>query len=128
MKGLNKLYYIKKEIEVLTDEIKNIPEISGIDMSGMPHSNNIGDPVYSLILKKDKLIERLNQKIEQYLNELIRIESIIDGIEDIEVRIIARMRFVQNKKWAEIGEEVHADRTACYRKLNKYFDKAKLHT
>ena len=126
MKGLNKLYYIKKEIEDLKEEIKNIPEISGINMSGMPHSNTVGDPIYNIMQKKEKLIERLNKKIERYLDELIRIENIIDGIDDIEVRTIARMRFVQNKKWAEIGEAVHIDRTACYRKVKNYFEK--LHT
>lgn len=123
MKGLNKLYYIKREIEDLREEIKNIPEISGVTMSGMPHSNKISDPIYNLIQKKEKLIERLNKKIEKYLDELVRIENIIDGIEDIEIKTIARMRFIQNKKWVEIGEEVHIDRTACYRKLKKYFDK-----
>lgn len=123
MRRWNKLYYIKKEIEEIKLEIKNLPEISGIDMSGMPHSNKISDPVYNLMLKKDKLIEKLNKKMEEYLDELIRIEGIIDGIEDIEIRTIARMRFVENKKWGDIGEEVHLDRTACYRKLKKYCEK-----
>lgn len=126
MKGLNKLYYIKKEIEELKEEIKNIPEISGIDMSGMPHSNTASDPIYNIFQKKEKLIERLNKKIERYLDELIRIENVIDGIEDIKVRTIARMRFVQNKKWEDIGKAVHIDRTACYRKLKNYVEK--LHT
>ena len=128
MKGLNKLYYLRIEIEDLKEEIKNIPEISGIDMSGMPHSNAVGDPIYNLIQKKEKLVERLHKKMERYLDELIRIENIIDDIEDIEIRTIARMRFVQNMKWADIGEEVHIDRTACYRKLKNYLEKAKLHT
>ena len=128
MKGLNKLYYLKMEIEDLKEEIKNIPEISGLDMSGMPHASGVSDPIYNLIQKKEKLVARLHKKMERYLDELIRIENIIDGIDDIEIRTIARMRFVQNKKWAEIGEEVHIDRTACYRKLKKYLEKAKLHT
>ena len=127
MKGLNKLYYIKREIEDLKDEIKNIPEISGIDMSGMPHSKTVGDPVYNLMQKKEKLVERLYKKMEKYLDELMRVEEIIDSIEDIEIRTIARMRFVLNMKWVDIGEEVCLDRTACYRKLKKYCD-SKLHT
>lgn len=120
---INKLYYIKREIEDLSEEIKNIPEISGLNMSGMPKGTSVSDPIYNLIQKKEKLVERLNRKIEQYLDELIRIENIIDGIEDVEIRTIARMRFVQNMKWVDIGEEVNLDRTACYRKLKKYFDK-----
>lgn len=126
MRGLNKLYYIKKDIESIKEEIKNIPEISGIDMSGMPHSNAVGDPTYNLMLKKEKLIEKLNKKIEKYLDELIRIENIIDGIEDIEIRTMARMRFVQNMKWEDIGEQVHLDRTVCSRKVRKYLKNMEL--
>ena len=121
MRGLNKLYYIKKDIESIKEEIKNIPEISGIDMSGMPHGSGVGDPVYNLFLKKEKLVEKLNKKIEIYLDELIRIENIIDGIEDVEVRTIARMRFIQHKTWEKIGDELNYDRTTCSKKVRDYF-------
>lgn len=120
MRGLNRLYYIKKEIEDIKFEIKTLPEPSGINMSGMPHANAIGNPVYNLIQKKENLIKKLNKKIEMYFDELIRIENIIDQIEDIEIRAMARMRFVQNMKWEDIGEQVHLDRTVCSKKVRKY--------
>ena len=126
MKRLNKPYYIKIEIEEIKEEIKNIPVICGVNMSGMPHSTSVSDPAYNLLIKKEKLIEKLNRKMEQYIDELMKVESIIDEIEDEEIRVIARMRFIQNKKWVDIGKEVHIDRTACYRKLNNYF--RNLHT
>lgn len=122
LKDLNKLYYIKREIEDLKEEIKSIPEISSIDISGMPHSNTVSDPIYNLIQKKEKLIERLNKKIEQYLDELIRIENIIDQIDDIEIRSMARMRFIKNMKWEDIGEQVHLNRSVCSKKVRKYLD------
>ena len=122
MKGINKLYYIKKDIKALQEEIKSIPEISAMQFTGMPHSNSISDPTYNLYQRKDKLVERLNKKIEKYLDELERVENIIEHIDDIEVRAMARMRFVLHKKWEDIGEEVHLDRTACYRKVKKYIE------
>ena len=120
MRGLNKLFYIKKEIESLQMEIKNLPEISGLNMSGMPSSGGVSDPVYNLIVKKEKLIEKLNKKIERYFDELARVETIIDSIDDLEVRTIARLRYVHFMKWEKIGEAVHMDRTICSRKLRKY--------
>lgn len=122
MRGLNKLYYLKKEIEAIRKEIESIPEISGIEMSGMPHSTNVSDPITAYLIKKDKLVDKLNRKINLYLDELIRIENIIDQIEDEEIRAIARMRFIQNMKWEDIGEQVHLDRTVCSKKVRKYFD------
>ena len=126
MKGLNKLYYLKLEIDELRDEIDNIPEISSSQITGMPRSNGISDPVWMLQVKKQKLVERLSKKIEKYLDELTRVEDIIDKIEDVEVRAIARMRFIKNLKWEEIGIEMDYDRSVCYRKLNNYLKNKKI--
>ena len=120
MRGLNKLYYLRLDIRDLQEEIKSIPDVSGMNYSGMPHSTDVSDQTFNLVLKKERLIERLNRKIEQYLDELARIENIIDGIEDVEIRTIARMRLIQNMKWEDIGEQVHLDRTVCSKKLRKY--------
>lgn len=122
MKGLNKLYYLRLEIKDLQEEIRSIPDVGGMNYSGMPHSTGISDPTFSLLLKKEKLIERLNKKIEIYLEELARIEDIIDRIEDVEVRAIARMRYIQNMKWEEIGRKLNYDRTSCAKKLKNYFE------
>lgn len=120
MGGLNKLYYLKKEIEEIKWEINNLPEISSSQMTGMPHSGGVSDPVFNLMLKKDKLVEKLNRKIERYMDELIRIEDIIEQIDDDEIRLMARMRFIKCMKWEDIGEKVHLDRTVCSRKVRKY--------
>jgi hypothetical protein len=128
VRGLNKLYYIKRDIESIKEELNNIPEISGIDMSGMPHSTAVSDPVYQLYLKREKLFKRLNIKIERYFDELERIENIIDSIEDVEIRTMARMRFVLNMKWEDIGDKVGYDRTVCSKKVRKYIDKMNAET
>ena len=120
MRGLNKLYYLKLDIENIKEEIKNMPTISSPQIEGMPHGSGTSDSVFSYVVKKEALVERLNVKIVKYTEELARIENIIDGIDDTEIRTIARMRFAQCMKWEEIGEKVHMDRTNCARKLKKY--------
>ena len=121
MKTLNKLYFLKIEINELKDEIKNLSEISSSSMSGMPHSTTLSDPTPNHLFKKEKLVEKLNKKLDKYFDELIRIENVIDDIEDPETRIIARMRFIENLKWVDIGKKVNMDRSVCSRKLKKYF-------
>ena len=122
MRGLNKLYYLKIDIENLKTEIENLPTISSPQLTGMPHGTGISNPVVEYVIKKEELIKKLNQKIEKYTEELIRIEGIIDGIDDIEVRAIARMRFIQNMRWEDIGEKIHLERTTCSKKLRKYIN------
>jgi hypothetical protein len=128
MRGLNKLYYIKIEIENIKEEIKSLPTISSPQLSGMPHGSGVSNPVEKYFLKKEALIEKLNKKIAEYTDELIRIEGIIDSIEDDEVRAIARMRYIQHMKWEDIGEKVHLERTTCSKKLRKHLKTANFPT
>jgi hypothetical protein len=120
LRGLNKLYYLKLDIENIQKEIDGLPTISSPQLSGMPHGSGVSNPIVQYVIKKEELTTRLNQKIAKYTEELVRIENIIDRIDDPEVRAIARMRFVQCMKWEEIGDRIHLDRTNCARKLKKY--------
>jgi hypothetical protein len=122
MRGLNKLYYLKIDIENIKEEIKSLPTINSPQLTGMPHGTGVSNPIETYFLKKEALIEKLNQKIEKYTEELIRIEEVIERIDDPEIRAIARMRFIQNMKWEDIGEKMYLERTTCSKKLRKYID------
>ena len=126
MNKLNKLYYLKIEINELKEEITSLSEINSSKVSGMPHSSGISNPTEQYFLKKQKLIEKLNKKLERYIEELTRIENIIDNIEEPEIRIIARMRFIDNLNWKEISKKIHLDRSVCYRKIKKYLEENKI--
>ena len=140
MRGLNKLYYIKidvknirKEIADIEEEIACLPIISSPQMTGMPHGAGISNPTVSYALKKEALEEKLKQRKEMLTAKLIkcedekeRLEGVIDCIDDIEVKAIARMRFIDNMKWEAIGEIVHLERTTCSKKLRKYIDSMEL--
>ena len=122
MRGLNKLYYLKIDIENIKQEIASLPTISSPQMTGMPHGTGISNPTVNYVIKKEELTEKLNQKIARYTEELIRVESILDRIDDVEVRAIARMRFIQNMNWEDIGAKVHLERTTCSKKLRRYLN------
>ena len=122
MRGLNKLYYLKIDIENIKEEIRSLPTISSPQLTGMPHGTGVSNPIETYFLKKEALIEKLNQKIERYTEELIRIEEVIERIDDPEIRAIARMRFIQNMKWEDIGEKMYLERTTCSKKLRKYIN------
>ena len=134
MRGLNKLYWLKidiknieKEIAEIEEEIKSLATISSPQITGMPHGTDVSNPIEKYYLKKEALEEKLNQR-KEILNdkliasetEKIRLESIIEQIDDPEVKTIARMRFIQCMKWEDIGNKIYLDRTNCARKLKKY--------
>nr|DAF74477.1 MAG TPA: Protein of unknown function (DUF1492) [Caudoviricetes sp.] len=88
----------------------------------MPRGTGVSNPTETYFLKKERLVGRLNLKIEKYTEELSRVEDILERIEDAEIRAIARMRFIQCLKWEEIAERVHLERTTCAKKLKRYIN------
>lgn len=125
MKNYNKLYYLKIEIEDLKKEIENLTVLSSSKVSDMPKGSGISNPTEQYLIKKQRLIEKLNKNLEKYIDELTELEEFISNIEDEEIRLIARYRFINNLKWERIGMKMNYDKSVCYRKLKKYLERIK---
>lgn len=124
MRGLNKVYWLKKEIEQITEQIKELTMYSSPSLSGIPSgSRNNTSPVERYVLRKEKLTEKLKAKINELIEEVQRLEKYIESIDDAEIRMIARKRFIENKDWQVIGDEMYMDRTTVSRKLKKYLER-----
>ena len=123
MKNLNKVYWLKQEIAQITDQIKELTLYNGTNLSGMPHTHNNASMVERYIIKKDKLVEKLEGKFAELVTEVQRIEEFIESIDDVEIRLIARKRFFENKDWQDIGVEMYMDRTTVSRKMNRYLER-----
>lgn len=98
--NLNKAYYTKLEIENIERQINSLDNFD--------------------VEKKYKLVSKLKIYQNKYINQLEYINDVIEQIEDDETRLIARYRFIDNLKWQEIADKLFKDRTACYRKLQRY--------
>ena len=120
MKHLNKLYWINKEIRQIEEQIKELTVLSAVSFSGMPSGNSVSSPVEKFNERLEDLKQKLAIKHAESLEERERIERYIETIEDVEIRVIARARFIECKSWQKIGDENFMDRTTVYRKLDKY--------
>lgn len=123
MKRLNKLFWLKKEIEQIEMQIKELTVLSAMAMNGMPSGNSVSSPVEKFYDRLEKLRSKLQAKLNEYIAEKERIEEYIENIEDPEVRVIARLRFIDNEDFQTIGNEMYMDRTTAYRKLKNYIEK-----
>lgn len=125
MKSLNKLYWLKQEIEQIQGEIKELTMLGGSSLNGMPSGNKVSSPVERFIERKERLIERLQAKLDEFVKERERTEDFIETIDDIEVRMIARKRFIEHKGWQVIGDEMYMDRNTASRKIKRYMERRK---
>lgn len=123
MKNLNKLYWLKKDVEKIENQIKELTILSAFEMSGMPSSNSVSSPVEKFYDRLDKLRVKLLKAKEKVEIEIERLEGIIESIEDAEIRVLARARYLECKSFEVIGDENHMDRRTASRKLEKYFGK-----
>ena len=129
IKELSNLYYIKKEIERLEEELDEITEIGSSVIDGMPHNSNYNDKVQQLVIKKQDLMSKIIKKQIAYIDEKVKMENFINGIDNPKVRLIARLRFIEFKSWYDIADEITPEnkelvnRNAPYMLLQRYLNK-----
>jgi len=127
IKELNKLYFIKKNIKALEDELKELNNLGSAPMDNMPKGQGKSDPTSKFVLRKNRILEKLNKKYEEYLTEYEKIDEFIEEIKDEEVKLIARLRFIKQKNWFDIAEEISPEDkithwTTPRKKLNRYLE------
>ena len=123
MRNLNKLYWLKQEVLQIENQIRELTILSAFEMSGMPSSNSVSSPVEQFYNRLEKLRTKLAKAKEKVVIETERLETYIEAVEDAEIRVLARKRDLECKKFEDIGDEHHMDRRTVSRKLENYFGK-----
>jgi hypothetical protein len=121
-KELSKYYYLKKEIKDLEERIETLGNgVGSIKISDMPKgSSKISSIEEKIVELKEKWINARVSALEEYL----RIETYINAIEDIEIRLIARYRYLDLLSWEQIALKIGKgqDRTTVSKKMRSFLD------
>lgn len=125
IKDLNKLYYIKKNIRELEEELAELNNLGAAPITDSIKGNNVSNPTEKYVMKRNRILEKLNKVRHEYLEEYEKISDFINDIEDEEIKLIARLRFIKQKDWVYIAEEISPedqtrDRTTPRKKINRY--------
>ena len=124
--NLNNLYWLKKEKTQIENQIKELTVLSAMAMNGMRSETTSSSPVERFNIRLESLREKLQRKCEEIIAETERIEEYIENIEDAEIRLIARKRFIENKTFQVIGDEIYTDGSTVRKKLKRFFEKERL--
>ena len=121
-KELSKYYYLTIEIKDIEERITKFDISNGVgskdfdnEISGKGKKETIQEKYMEL---KSLYIEKRIDALEEY----IKIEKYISDVEDPEIRLIMRLRFLDLKDWDKIGAKLKYDRTSVSKKVRRYIE------
>lgn len=123
-KELNQIYYINIEIKRLEEEKMKLESMSLVksqQITGLPGG---GGSSYDKIADYAADLADIKDEIKIKINKLYRVrkkvERYIDTIDDAEMRLIVRLRAINNMRWEDIGAELGMDRRTASRKYYNF--------
>lgn len=123
----SQIYYINKEIEVIQLELARMEEkrtfSKAITYSDMPKGaiRDTTEDVDDYLTKQQELKDMLNYSLKKLQQERVKMENFLQTIDDAEMRLIIRLRCINNMYWWEIGKELKMHRTAVSKKFYDFW-------
>lgn len=126
---LAQLRYLRGEAELLEARVEELREAArgGVQrITGMPRGGRTGDPVAMYGAKIADLRIELEDRRGACLDELTRLYTFIDTIDDSLTRQVMIRRYVDGHSWQQIALEIGESDEQFPRRLhNKFLSKAK---
>lgn len=123
------IYYINKEIKKIQEEIHALNNDKNFyksnKLTGMPKGNLEADIFADYADDKETLQDMLVYSLKKLQLERKKAEVFLNTIEDAEIRLIIRLRVINNMTWEEIGAELRMERTTVSKKFRKFFKEQK---
>lgn len=118
------IHYIIKEISVLQRELAELkmknPYKQNI-INDMPRGGGGSSDISDYASEVMELEDMLNYSLRKLQIERKKFEKFLTTVEDSEMRLILRLRCINNMGWFDIGEELNIDRTTASKRFYNFF-------
>ena len=122
----SQIYYINKEIKRIQLDLAELEQArtfyKPIKMDGMPRGSSTETAEDRYLEEKELLEDELNYALRRLQYERRKIERFINSIKDAEMRLIVRLRCINNMNWKDIGREIGRERTTVSKKFYRFFE------
>lgn len=122
-KELNEIHYIIIELKRLQkekEELESKSIVKGQEITGMPGGSVTSDKVADYAVELAEIKELIDLQIKRLYIVRTKIERYIETIEDAEIRLIIRLRAINNMRWEDIGAELGMERTTVSKKYRNF--------
>lgn len=123
---LSRYFKLKKEVEDIERRIKELGvgvasiKIKEISVNGTTAKESIQEKIAIL---NDTYLEKRLSALEEY----VKIERYIGSIDDPEIRILMRYRFLDLYTWEQIAEKTYQERTTVAKKIRRFLKSENSH-
>ncbi|MEI6821037.1 MAG: hypothetical protein WCL51_03820 [Bacteroidota bacterium] len=127
-KELSQLHYLNKEIErqkLEYEKIKTAAEGCTTQITGMPHASGVSDKIGNFASEMADLKAEIELNMQKCWYEIRRLNRFIETIEDADIRLMIRLRFINHLTFEQIGFEVGYDGSQVRRKINGHLGEEK---
>ena len=121
---LSQMYYINKEIKSLQLELAELRQKNFYKpniITDMPRGGGGKESNLEYVNAVMELEDLINYSLRKLQYERKKVEKFLNSVDDAELRLIMRLRVVNNMKWEDIGTDLGMERTTVSKKFYKYF-------
>lgn len=121
---LSQVYYINKEINSLQLELAELRQRNFYKpniITDMPRGGSGKESNLEYVNAVMELEDLINYSLRKLQYERKKVEKFLNSVDDAELRLIMRLRAVNNMKWEDIGTDLGMERTTVSKKFYKYF-------
>jgi len=106
-----------REDKTVGDTVKDYRSGKGIPVliQGIPE-DDFTDPVLEKVLSNE-----LAANIRQLDEEAVKVEQFIQSVDDPQMRELLRSRFIDCKRWFEVGNDNHLSQDHARKKIREFF-------
>lgn len=109
-KDLNQYIFICKEINILNKELVEIKSKQLIKKQGFTEKLYLGPIIEKTAGELEEELTKIERSINDKLHELysqrVNIENFLNSIEDCEIRLILRLKYVNGMTYTDIASEL----------------------
>lgn len=122
---LSQIYCINKEIKSLQLELAEIKQKNFYKsniITNMPRGGECKEQPLEYVNDILMIEDLINYSLRKLQYQRKKVEDFLATIDDAELRLIMRLRAVNNMKWEDIGKELNMSRRTVCRKFFGYFE------
>lgn len=127
-KELSKLYWLNREIEEDKRKLAEL-EVAAVSstakITGLPHVTGAHDKIGNMAILIAEQRDMIELKVKQSVIEYNRLTRYINGIDDVQMRMILSLRYINNLSWQQVAFSIgESDESYPRRKHNEFLRKS----